>query len=115
MSEWENVTLYTYFINLVLAIYGSGLFFWWWAKKRSASAVFAYVSFLFVGEIVEVSMSLYARYLLIASREEYTTFLLGPYWPFRKIVTLIAFICIIIHMSHRAFGNPVYRRRKDDT
>ena len=111
---FRDATVWIYIIGLLISIYGTGLFFWWWARERNASAVFGYVAFLFVGEIFEVGLALYARYLMfLVGNDAYRAFLSSALWPGRKVVTLVAFLCIVIHMTWRVIAKPVYRRRKD--
>lgn len=100
----KDPTTIIYTIDLIVAIYGIGLFSWWWIKQGRASAVFGYVTFMFVGETVETSLALYARMLMFFdSAEAYTNFLISHWWMTRKIVTVGVLICIVVHMSYRAF------------
>ena len=111
----SDPTVRVYIFDLIVALYGTGLFFWWWIKQGKASSMYAYVSFLFFGEIIEVGMMLYASGLrYFSTMEEYQVFLSAPLWALRKVVTLAAFIFIVVHMSYRAFCNPAYRRRRED-
>ena len=100
----SDPTIWVYLLTLLIAIYGVGLFTWWWIKKGSASSVFAYVTFIFLGEMVESSMSLYSRVLRIECGQAiHEAFATGYLWPARKLVTMAALAFIVIHMSYRAF------------
>jgi hypothetical protein len=103
--------------TLLSAIYGCGLFLWWWIKKGGASSVFAYVTFIFLGEVVESSMSLFARVLwLSCTMETHAKLMSSLFWPARKLVTLGALLFIVIHMSWRAvrkLGRGEKRRETD--
>jgi hypothetical protein len=115
MKLIDDPTLLVYIINLLIALYGVILFAWWWTKQGTASSVFAYVTMIFLGEVVETAMAAYARNLWICgAHREYAIFMEGFMWPFRKIVTLSALILITGHMTWRIFHQDEMKRRKDD-
>jgi len=104
MIDLHDPTACIYSMTLLVALYGAFLFLWWWEKKGRASAVFAYVTFMFIGEILESSLSLYARYLYFKDNHDgYYNFVNSWIWPGRKIITLIAFLLIVVHMSYKVF------------
>ena len=96
-------TALIYLATIVLTLYGAGLFAWWWIKKGQASAVFAYVLMIFLGEFVESCVALYARSLAMCDEVAHHLLLMSPAWPSRKSVTVLALAAIVIHMSYRAF------------
>lgn len=100
---------WVYFISALVCIYGSGLFVWWWKKQRGASSVFAYVTMIFMGELLESGVSLYSRYLRIHEDPAFITLASTALWPARKTVTLLALGALVVHMSIRAF---LYRDRR---
>jgi hypothetical protein len=116
ISCLNDPTIYIYLVTLLIAIYGSCLFGWWWISKGKASSVFAYVTFIFIGEIVESSMSLMARVLWVTRGLEYHRMLMeSVFWPGRKLVTMVALAFIVAHMSWRAFrGLPINQQRRED-
>ena len=110
-------TIWVYFVTLFIATYGTVLFFWWWGRKGAASSVFAYVTFIFLGEMLESGMSTYARMLRLGSDQaDYIAFISCAAWPGRKLVTMLALAFIVIHMSYRAFRKlpPGEHRRETD-
>jgi hypothetical protein len=111
----SDPTIWVYLVTLLIAFYGVGLFSWWWIKKGSASSVFAYVTFIFLGEIVESSMSMYARVLRIGyGQSAHEAFTSCAIWPTRKLVTMLALAFIVIHMSSRAFRKlPAGQNRRE--
>jgi hypothetical protein len=118
MADWiSDPTLWVYGATLLVAIYGAGLFFWWWAKQGGASAVFSYVSFLFVGELFESGISFYSRCVLFIHGDvARDVFVMSGIWPLRKVVTLTALIFIVAHMTGRVLGKTeagLGRRRED--
>lgn len=101
---FNDVGFIVYFIDVILSAYGAGLFSWWWLKNGTASSVFAYVTLIFLGELVEAIFSLYARYtIIIMGAHSHYELIMGAFWPTRKTVTIIALACVVVHMSYRAF------------
>ena len=111
----SDPTIWVYLVTLLIAFHGVGLFSWWWIKKGRASSVFAYVTFIFLGEIVESGMSLYARVLRIGyGQTAHEAFTSCALWPTRKLVTMLALAFIVIHMSYRAFRKlPAGENRRE--
>ena len=111
----HDPTIWVYLVTLLISTYGAGLFSWWWIKKGAASSVFAYVTFIFLGEVVESGMSMYARMLRLGhDQADYTTFIACVLWPGRKLVTMLALVFIVVHMSYRAFRKlPRGERRRE--
>jgi hypothetical protein len=111
----RDPTIWVYLVTLLIAFYGAGLFSWWWIKKGRASSVFAYVTFIFLGEIMESGMSLYARVLRIGyGQSAHEAFTSCALWPTRKLVTILALAFIVTHMSYRAFRKlPAGENRRE--
>jgi hypothetical protein len=104
-SSWAHM------LNLLVSSYGLCLFIWWWAKRGEASHVYMYVTILLFGEAMDAAIVIYAEYLrLFISDWTHDTFMqYSLLWPLRKVPSLIAISCIVVHMSFRAF----YLNRKN--
>lgn len=120
-------TILAYAVLIVLNLYGLGLFVWWWARSwmthnKHASPVYMYVTIIFLGALVENSMSFYARLVYwLEGTKAWEFFIIdSPLWPMRKFITNGALLALSIHMSIRAFKNnkphvdDSGRRRRDD-
>jgi hypothetical protein len=99
----QDPAAWMYVISLSIALYGTVLFAWWWGKSGAASSVFIYVTFVFLGEVIESALSLYARFLYFTCNlTEYAAYLSSWAWPLRKLFTILALSAIVIHMTYRA-------------
>uniref|UniRef100_A0A6H1ZDZ5 Uncharacterized protein n=1 Tax=viral metagenome TaxID=1070528 RepID=A0A6H1ZDZ5_9ZZZZ len=111
LANIQKDMAYSMYVFLFLvSAYGSVLFAWWWIKKGSASAVYAYVTFMLLGEAIESIIAVKARHFWMAGKLlEYQEFLCSWTWKMRTSITLIAITCIVIHMTYRAIFQPVIK------
>jgi len=110
--------MWLYLFGALICFYGFGLFLWWWIKMRDASAVYIYVTILFVGQAFTYSIQTYSRYLRNCERmSEYFDVVTSDIWFIRLVVPVSCFAAIVIHMTWRVLrGQPFKeRRRSDDT
>lgn len=112
----SDLTVWVYVLTMLISIYGAGLFGWWWIKKGAASSVFAYVTFIFVGESIDTGVALYARTLHVRCLyAEYAFILDSLWWSLRGTVVLASLCFIVVHMSWRAFRNVPRGERRRET
>lgn len=97
-------TVWSYLVAILISLYGTCLFIWWWGKNGNPSSVFAYVTFIFVGELQESATSLIARIIRLSGNADYyLQFLSSLWWTGRKTITIMALGALVLHMTWRAF------------
>lgn len=104
MQLWLDATFVQYFIAVLVAVYGSGLFTWWWAKHQKASFVFMCVTMMFVGDIIERSIQLYARYIrLTTCTVDFSA--TSPVWAYKGLVSTLVSFAVVIYMTGRVLDS----------
>ena len=112
---WNTISYAVYVAVLIVTAYGSILFFWWWAKCRfQASAVFLYVMFLFMAKFYSMAVTVQGYTMRINNPLEFAVYAESSWaWATRLVPLLIVLICIVGHMSWRAFGLSKNTKKED--
>jgi len=115
MDDWmKDPALWIYLLTLLVSLYGSGLFFWWWIKKRGASSVFMYVTFIFLGETIETAITMGARYRWVSCGiDSWHAYVNSWFWPLRMVVLTGALLFIVVHMTWRVFQKSPEKNRRE--
>jgi len=92
-----------YLVTGIGAWYGFVLFAWWWRSKGRATAVYSYVTFLFLGIAIMNSGSVYVRWFRISDPDQYMSLVGSWPWDARLWITLVFVWVIALHMSYRVF------------
>lgn len=98
-----DLTFWLYLFLALITSYGFFLFVWWWIKKRGASVIYGYITFLLLGLSIRSWIDLYARYLYASDVDKFYIYMKCWIWPCRLLLTLVFSFAIIGHMSYRAF------------
>jgi hypothetical protein len=99
-------TMLIYVLVLAVSLYGAGLFLWWWSKKGKATNIYIYVTFIFVGEVIETAVVMWSRFLVLTGQASAKEIFQGSaFWSLRKVVLLIALSLIVVRMTQRRFCN----------
>lgn len=99
-----DLTLWMYALISIVSLYGFGLFAWWmWINGWRASSMYVYIMLLFAGELICHGTNFRARSLRDIDYAAYTEFLSSTWWSCRLVIILAILICIVTHMSYRAF------------
>lgn len=97
-------TLMLYIGNAMLCLYAFVLFAWWWWKLGKASYMFKYLTVLFLSEGVRFAVDAHVRYAkVVGDMEHYMSHFDAWWWPLRLCVPLFVMVCIVGHISYRAF------------
>ena len=100
--DFDIPTIIYAFCCLVSA-YGFGLFAWWWKRIGSATEVYAYVTFLFLGILITAAIGIYSRYLHVVNERHYDTFVDSVWWGLGPMLVLAVLCAIVIRMTRRIY------------
>ena len=115
MDNRIDAAMIQYVFAILGNLYGVILFSWWWIKKKNASFMFICVIFLFIGNVVEKSLTLYSRVMM--------NFFQSPplrdtvQWAYRGTIEMVVVYFVVIYMTLRVFGYlpaKQYGKRHDD-
>ena len=93
-----DTALLLYVTCAIVSGYGLALFVSWWAKVGKASAVYKYITFLFLGIFLNNSINTYARLSTLSGHVEY---LYSWWWEVRGLLILVCVSLIVGHMTYR--------------
>lgn len=96
-------SMWHYLFNVIVSAYGALLFGWWWRKCGSASLIFASVTFMFIGDVIEKGLQFYARWLLASGGLfDFTEFVnYSSLWAWRTEVGTAANMFVVGYMTIR--------------
>jgi hypothetical protein len=101
--EFIDIPTVIYMACLAVGVYGFSLFTWWWKKIGSATEVYAYITFLFLGISISAGIGIYARYLHEISEPKYHTFVNSFWWGIGPTLILLVLVAICFRMTKRLF------------
>ena len=100
----SDQAFWAYGVNFCLALYGFGLFVWWWKKIGHATEVYAYITLLFLTEIMVYGGNVHIRILKAADPMEALRFSDSLVWAARTWVHAAVLAAIIFRMTIRVIG-----------
>lgn len=92
--------IYTY--DMVICLAGFIIFLWWWIRLRTASEVYAYITFLLLATAVERLIALSVRALMYYDIEKAGDALNSLAWILRTIPGTVIMGLIVLRMALRA-------------
>jgi len=97
------IAMKIYTLNLIVCIYGLGLFLWWWSKTRKATTVYMYVTALFAAEAIEKAIHLWTGHELVYhdNKERFVEIILSDSWWIYSSPSLIVYLFMIYAMTTR--------------
>jgi len=96
--------LWSYILCLLFTTWGFVLFSWWWRKTGKATAVYKYITILFLAETIEKSIFVWIRYNRYYGNWDLYDFInvsTSWYWSYVSLPTTIAFGVIVTAMTAR--------------
>ena len=101
--EWVNsidATQLQYIISFCVSFYGACLFTWWWFRNGKASFAFMCVTMLFIGEITEKAIQIYARHQRVITHS--TTFSDDSLlWIYKGLIGTLASFAVVYYMTRK--------------
>jgi len=101
----KDQTLIIYILSTTVSLYGVILFGWWWIKVKKVSAMYMYITFLFISDFILMIINAFTRYQRNIESEFYMNIFEQWWWPARLYLHLAVILAIVIHMTLRAKKN----------
>lgn len=107
----KDLTIWVYAAKFVICAIGFALFLWWWLRQRTASEVFAYITFLLLSASIEQFISLGLRVIMYYDIEQARAIVISPFWSLRTAPSTFVYSLIVIRMGCRAYRSVRLERR----
>lgn len=107
----EDLTFYIYSSISFISFVGFVLFTWWWLRRRAATEVFAYITFLLLFIAIDKLFMALFRYYFIVDRPCACAMISSDWWALRTVPELIILSLIIVRMARRACRTLRLERR----
>lgn len=98
-----DLTLIIYLIITLVSLYGFAIFGYWWWYKGSASRMYVYITFLFLGLFFNYAGVSYVRYLFNSNIIARDDALYSWWWLSRSWLVLVIIMLITGQMTYRMF------------
>lgn len=109
-----DFTSWVYLTELLICYTGFGVFLWWWVRQKTASEVYAYITFLLLATGIERTVALIVRVLSFYDLERAKEAIFSPAWSLRTIPGTIVMMLIVYRMAHRACRTVRLEKRYED-
>jgi hypothetical protein len=110
MNLLSDIPILIYLLNVVVAGYGSILFLWWWNKIGSATDVYKFVTYLYLGITLTASIGVYARVLHTFDDRSYHIFVGSIWWSLGPAAVLAVLFGINFRMTRRVVNAYLFAK-----
>jgi len=95
-------TIWIYSADILICGVGFIIFIWWWIRQRTASEVYAYITFLFLAIVMERVVALSLRFLIYYDLERAEKAIHSFSWCVRTIPGTLIMLLMVVRMMTRA-------------
>jgi len=97
-----DLTFMVYAIQGAICSAGFIIFIWWWIRQKTASEVYAYITFLLLSTAVERGISMSMRAMMYTDPVRATEAIQSFSWTLRTVPGTIIMGLIVYRMAFRA-------------
>ena len=98
----KDPALWVYLIDALICGVGFIIFLWWWIRQRTASEVYAYITFLFLAVAMERVGAISMRVLIYYDIERAEKAIHSLAWVVRTLPGTIIMALMVFRMARRA-------------
>jgi len=106
-----DFTSYVYLFETLICYFGFAVFIWWWIRQKTASEVYAYITFLLLATGMERMIALIVRITSFYDLEKAKEAIFSPAWSLRTVPGTIVMVLIVYRMANRAWRTVRLEKR----